>query len=92
MVWQQEVARDVDEEVGWHEEEARQGAATMIDERIACFITSTDGGLYSVPIFGLLVLRHGGFVLEVCTESRAAYEALIAIASRLHVFTSQSYR
>jgi hypothetical protein len=59
MVGQQEVARDVDEEVGWHETETRQDAATMIDEHIACFVTSTDGGSFSVPIFGLMVLRHG---------------------------------
>jgi len=31
----------------------------MIDEHIACFVTSTDGGSFSVPIFGLMVLRHG---------------------------------
>jgi hypothetical protein len=59
MVWQQEVARDVDEEVGWHEEEARQDAATMIDEHIACLLTSTDNGLYSVPTFGLMVSWRG---------------------------------
>jgi len=56
----------------------------MIDEHIACFVTSIDGRSFSVSIFDLTVLGHGMLVLEYCTESSAAKEALVATALKLH--------
>jgi hypothetical protein len=85
MVGQQEAARNLDEEVGWHEEEARQDAATMIDEHIACAFDkhSLMENHFLCLFLGLMVLRHG-MGLEYYTESQAAHEALIAITFELH--------